>query len=113
MDKLIITALRVKTRIGVYAWEQKIDQTLLIDLEIPVDLNHFNHELKDTIDYDLLCRTITNHIESKGFELIETVGLEIITLIRSNFGIEDLITVRVSKPRAIPSAQNVTIVLTR
>ena len=112
MDKLIITELRTKTKIGVYAWEKKIVQTLLIDLEIPLDLTHFNDQLENTLDYAKLCKTITSFIESNTFDLIETVAEQIALLIKSNFSVQTLI-VKVSKPNAIPNARNVTVSIVR
>ncbi len=112
MDKLTITELRTKTKIGVYAWEQKIDQTLLIDLEIPLDLSQLNGKLENTLDYAKLCDAITRFVESNQFELIETVAENIASLVKKDFLVQQ-VTVRVSKPNAIPHARNVTITLVR
>ncbi|MFZ4077736.1 MAG: dihydroneopterin aldolase [Legionellaceae bacterium] len=109
---LTITELRTKTRIGVYAWEQKIDQTLLIDLDIPLDLTLVNNELKNTLDYSQLCETITTFVESNTFELIETAAEQIASLVKSRFNLTHL-TLRVSKPNAIANARNVSVTLLR
>ena len=37
-DHISITDLEVTTCIGVHAWERRVRQTLLIDLELPVDI---------------------------------------------------------------------------
>lgn len=112
MDKLEIKALSVMTHIGVYAWEQKILQRLLIDITIPVDLSACNEELDKTIDYDKLCQTVSAFLASNSFQLIETVANRIAQLIKEEFNVAE-ITVSVSKPQAVKNAANVSVTVTR
>lgn len=111
MNQLEITALRTKTHIGVYAWEQRILQELLIDISIPLQ-QHTEDDLNKTIDYQKLCETITHFIESQSFRLIETVAEQVAQLIETNFNAPHL-TLRVSKPHAIPNAGNISILIQR
>ncbi|MDF1684669.1 MAG: dihydroneopterin aldolase [Legionellaceae bacterium] len=115
MNLLRIEALRTTTRIGVHAWEQSIDQVLLLDIDIPLSsekLEQANDAIENTLDYDALCQHVTNLVESSAFKLIETVALRVISSIQSNFGVQ-AITVRVSKPHAIANANNISITMTR
>ncbi|NCT57731.1 MAG: dihydroneopterin aldolase [Legionella sp.] len=115
MNILRIEALRTTTRIGVHAWEQRIDQVLLLDIDIPLSsekLEQTDDAIENTLDYDALCQHVTHLVESHAFRLIETVALRVINSIQSNFGIQ-AITVRVSKPLAIANASNISITITR
>jgi len=112
MNILRIEALRTTTRIGVHAWEQRINQVLLLDIDIPLNLDNADDKLENTIDYDALCQHVTNLVESSAFKLIETVVERIISSIQTNFGVQ-AITVRVSKPHAIANAGNISITMTR
>lgn len=115
MNLLRIEALRTTSRIGVHAWEQEINQVLLLDIDIPLStekLEQAHDEIENTIDYDALCQHVTNLVESNAFKLIETVALRVIRSIQSNFGVQAL-TVRVSKPHAIANASNISITMTR
>lgn len=112
MDQLEITGLRVSTKIGVHAWEQRIEQRLLIDITIPVNLLNCNEVLEETIDYDTVCRMVTTHVEENPCALIETVANQVATLIKTEFAVEQ-VTVRVSKPNAIKNAANVAVTVQR
>lgn len=112
LDTLIITALTVNTKIGVHAWEQRIDQKLVIDLTLTTDFRDCQDELSKTIDYATLCDTVTRFVESKSFQLIETVANEVANLIQQEFKVTNL-TVSVSKPHAVKNAGNIQVVVQR
>ncbi|OGV47871.1 MAG: dihydroneopterin aldolase [Legionellales bacterium RIFCSPHIGHO2_12_FULL_42_9] len=113
MDLLEITALRTTTHIGVHAWEQRIKQVLLIDLHIPLDLTQCHDTLDHTLNYDTLCQCVTEYVESNAFTLIETVAENIATRLKTTFPLITTLTVRISKPHAIPTAGNISITINR
>jgi dihydroneopterin aldolase len=112
MDKLEITGLRVLAKIGVHAWEQRIEQRLLIDITIPINLTNCNETLDETIDYSKVCRLVTTHVQENPCALIETVANQVAALVKTKFGVEQ-VTVRVSKPNAITNAGNVSVTIQR
>lgn len=112
LDSLIISALKVSTRIGVHEWEQKINQQLLIDIAINADLSACEDTLAKTIDYAALCLAVTNLVESRSFQLIETVANTVAQLIKEEFHVET-VTVSVNKPHAIKNAGKIEVVVTR
>lgn len=112
MDTLQITALCAKTYIGVYDWEQRILQSLLIDICIFLDLKNCDNQLENTIDYGKLCQRVTSFVESNRFTLIETVAENIAQLIKTEFHQGEL-SISVSKPHAIKNASKVSVTLHR
>lgn len=112
MDYLNITALNVSTKIGVHAWEQRINQQLLIDISIPSDFTGCNDELTSTLDYDALCQLVTQFLESNSFQLIETVANNIADLIKDKFKVTQ-VSITVSKPHAIKNAGSVKVTVNR
>jgi dihydroneopterin aldolase len=112
MDQLNITGLSVSTKIGAYAWEQRINQRLLIDITLSLDVSNCLDDLDKTIDYAALCQKVTAFVESKSFVLIETVAEEVAQLIKESYLIEH-VTIRVSKPHAVKNANNVSITVIR
>ncbi len=112
MDNLIINSLLVSTKIGVYEWEQCINQNLLINITIPYDFSACEDDIALTIDYDALCQHITEFVEAKSFKLIETVANEVAHLIKQKFKVKGL-TVSVSKPNAIKNAGPVQVIVSR
>lgn len=111
-DSLHIQALRVATHIGVHAWEQRILQTLLIDVSIPSDFSTCRDQLTNTIDYDALCQTITTFVASHAFALIETVAEQVAALIQTTHNVSAL-TICVSKPHAVANAGLVRVMIQR
>ena len=111
-DCLIISALSVNTQIGVHAWEQRITQKLLIDINIPSDFSACEDVLAQTIDYAALCQLVTEFVESNAFQLIETVANKVAELIQTEFKVEAL-TIKVSKPHAVKNAGMIQVVVNK
>lgn len=111
-DTLQISTLKIMTRIGVHAWEQRIMQPLLIDICIPMDMKACHDALENTIDYDQLCQRVTTFVETNTFRLIETVAENVVRLIKQDFNVGEL-SVSVSKPNAIKNAGNVSVTVYR
>ncbi len=112
MDALNIKALSVATKIGVYAWEQQINQQLLIDITIPSDFSACQDNLTNTIDYDALCQAVTQFVESKSFQLIESVADQVAHLVKQEFNVAQL-SVAVTKPHAVKNAGTIQVVVNR
>ena len=112
MDTLHISALSIMTHIGIHAWEQRILQQLLLDIRMSTDFTTCNDQLAKTIDYDQLCQSVTAFVESKSFNLIETVAENVAQLIKDEFNLTQ-ITISVSKPHAIKNAGNICVTITR
>lgn len=106
MDLLRIENLKIETRIGVHAWEQRINQTLLINIDMPSDFSATQDKLEQTVDYDALCKHVTSLVESSAWKLIETVADRVAASIQEVFRVQE-ITVRVSKPHAVANAGNI------
>lgn len=109
---MIIESMHLKTRIGVNHWEQKIDQSLLIDLHIYYDFANINDAIGETINYDAICQHIEEYVTQKSFKLIETVANEIATELLKQFPIEQ-VKIVVNKPHALKQAKNVKVLATR
>ncbi|MGQ3891574.1 dihydroneopterin aldolase [Legionella sp. CNM-4043-24] len=112
MDILNISGLAVSTRIGVHAWEQRISQRLLLDISLPSDFRNCEDDLAKTIDYDRLCQDVIQFVESRSFQLIETVADKVATFINERFSTPS-VTVSVSKPDAVRQARNIQVTVTR
>ena len=112
MDTLKITALNIPATIGVHGWEQRIKQHLLLDIVIRFDASQCHDALEHTIDYDGLCQKITQHVESKSFQLIETVANEVALLVRQDDKVQQVV-VSVSTPHAIKNAGPVCVTVER
>jgi len=113
-DTLCLEGIKAKTTIGVHAWEQAIQQTVFIDLELAVDTKKAAKQdsLEDAIDYDKLTQSVIHYLAESHCQLIETLAERLAEFIQHHFSIAWL-RLSLSKPSALSSAKNVTVVIER
>src|SRR5271156_4704965 len=89
MDTIFIHELKIETRIGIYAWEQKIPQTIQLDLEIglPSPRTFGSDVLTETIDYSAVVARIERLFRERHFSLLETAADTIAVLLTDEFGV--------------------------
>ena len=114
MDKIFLKNLRLKTRIGIFAWEKQIDQIINIDLEIGTDIKKAaeTDDVRHSLDYKTLSKKIINYVENNQHDLVETLIENIAKMILKEFKVE-YITISIGKPGAIRGSQDVGITITR
>ncbi|SDJ48597.1 dihydroneopterin aldolase [Billgrantia gudaonensis] len=114
MDRVLIESLGVDTVIGVYDWERRITQRLLLDLELATDIRlaAANDDLNQTLDYAAISDRCTRFATDHAFLLVETFAERLAEMLRDEFAVAWLrLTVR--KPGAVPSAHAVGIRIER
>ncbi|MDJ0929306.1 MAG: dihydroneopterin aldolase [Gammaproteobacteria bacterium] len=94
-DTVFINDLRVKTIVGVWAWERVVPQIVHIDLELAADaaVAAATDNLEHTIDYHAVASRVTAFVEASTFQLIETMAEQIAGILTGEF---DLPWVRVT-----------------
>ena len=114
MDRLVIQGLQANTIIGVRAWERRVRQRLVIDLELPTDAARAaaRDDVADALDYGTVSRRVVGFVEASAFALIETLAEQIAALVKREFAVNS-VRVRLKKPGAIPTADFVAIEIER
>jgi dihydroneopterin aldolase len=114
MDIVYIRDLRIDTFIGVYDWEQRIRQTLRIDLEMGTDVASAaaRGELSSCLDYKAISDRLVDMIENQHFELLESLAEQIARTLQQEFGVGWL-RLRLGKPGAVAAAADVGVVIER
>ncbi len=114
MDELSIRGLTISTLIGVRDWERKVRQTVVIDLDLAVDVRRASEtdDLRDAVDYGAIARRVTAIADANGAGLIEALAERIATTIRAEFAVTR-VRVALHKPGAIPNAQDVVLTIER
>ncbi|AMA65022.1 Dihydroneopterin aldolase [Candidatus Arsenophonus lipoptenae] len=114
MDIIFIEQLTVFTTIGIYDWEQIIQQKLLIDIKIGNNkkITVKNYSNGYYLDYAQISKLIIKHIESQKFMLIEHVAQKISEIILNKFDCS-WVKVKVCKPSAIARAKQVSVIIKR
>lgn len=108
MDIVFIEQLTVFTTIGVYDWEQGIQQKLVLDVEMAWDnrLAARSDNVNDCLSYADVSEAILTHLTGSRFALVERVAEEIADLLMNRFNSPG-VRVKVSKPGAIAQAAQV------
>lgn len=114
MDIVFIEQLSVITTIGVYDWEQTIEQKLVFDIEMAWDNRKAaaSDDVSDCLSYADISEAVINHVEGGRFALVERVAEEIADLLLEKFQ-SPWVRIKVSKPGAVARAANVGVVIER
>ena len=114
MDRIFIHNIEVKTTIGVWEWERKIKQTVLIDLEIGTDIHRASKtdDIEDTVNYKTVVKHIEKFVAGSSFQLVETMAEKISEIIHTEYEVP-WVEVKVNKPGAISIAQDVGVIIRR
>ncbi len=114
MDKIFLDELKVDTIIGIWDWERKIRQTVVVDLEMSADIARAaaTDEVKDTLNYKAVAKRLRAFIGASSFQLVETLAERIAEIIREEFDVA-WVKVRVCKPGAIRGSRDVGVEIER
>lgn len=114
MDKIFLSELKVDTVIGIWEWERRIRQTVIIDLEMSADIAKAaaSDDVADTLNYKSVAKRVQSFVAESSFQLVETMAERIASIIRDEFDVE-WVRVRVNKPGAIRGSRAVGVEIER
>ncbi len=114
MDKIFLNELKIDTIIGIWEWERRIRQTVVIDLEMSADIAKAaaTDSVEDTLNYKSVAKRIQKFVADSSFQLVETLAERIAAIIRDEFDVQ-WVKVRVNKPGAIRGSRDVGVVIER
>lgn len=114
MDIIFLRGLQIDTVIGIYDWERKIRQTVIIDLEMGTDIRKAaaTDDITHTLDYKTLSKRIIAFVEASEFLLVETLAEKISNIILDEFSVPWL-RLTLNKKGAISGASDVGIQIER
>ena len=114
MDIIFLHDLKVDTVIGIWDWERKIRQTVVIDLDMAADIRKAaaSDRVEDTLNYKGVAKRIQQFVADSEFQLVETLAERIAGIVTDEFDVP-WVRVRVAKPGAIRGAKDVGILIER
>lgn len=114
MDTVFIRGLRVETCIGVHAWEQRIRQSLRIDVELAADvaLAAATDTIADAVDYAQVAARLQTLGEERAWALVETFAERAAAAILDDFA-TPWVRVAVNKDVRLPRHAEVGVVIER
>ena len=114
MDTVFIRGLKAKAVIGVFDWEKQIRQNLVLDLDLRADVAHAaaSDALENAVDYKAISQRVVEFVEDSQFQLVESMAEAVASIIREEFAVS-WVRVRIAKPFAVRTAQEVGVVIER
>ena len=113
-DRIFLRGLAVECIIGFIEWERRLKQTIVIDLELPVDCRRasLTDDVASTLDYKKVAKRVIAFVEASEFHLVETLAQRMALMVLEEFGVE-WIRISVNKPGAIRGSRDVGVVIER
>ena len=109
-----IQNLRAETIVGIYDHERERQQSVNIDIELVCDVQQAikSDSMSGVVDYEKICRSITDKVKNCRFRLIETLAWHILETVMKDPRIQRGV-VKVAKPNAISNASAVEVELSK
>lgn len=114
MDIVYIRDLKIPCTIGVWEWERRIKQTVIIDLEMAADVRPAakSDRLDDALDYKAVAKRVTEYVGNSEFKLVEALAENVAHIVLGEFNIP-WVRVRINKQGALRGASDVGVVIER
>ena len=112
-DRIYIRQLAVDTVIGMRPWEREVRQTLILDLELGIDVTAgASDTLTETLDYSEVARLVTEFVEQSEFQLLERLAQALAGFLGQRFS-PPWMRISIAKPGAVANAKEAGIVIER
>ena len=113
-DIVFLRGLAIETTIGFFEWERHVKQTVVIDLEIPVDCAKAatTDTVDNTVDYKSIAKRCIDFVSHAEFHLVETLAHKLATTLLAEFPIA-WIRLSINKPGAIRGSRDVGVSIER
>ena len=111
MTVISIENLRLRTVVGIFEWEKKILQEVVVNVEARIDCPDplaIEDDISGTLDYKALNKKIIRFVEDGRFNLLETIAGGIARIVLEDDNALEA-TVRVDKPGALRFADSVSV----
>jgi dihydroneopterin aldolase len=114
VDIIYIHDLRIETVIGIFDWERKIKQTVVLDIELAGDCRKAaeNDAVEDTLNYKSVAKRLIEFVGSSEYQLVETLAERSAEIIMEEFQVP-WIKLRVNKKGALRGARDVGVIIER
>jgi len=113
-DRIFLHGLTVECIIGFIEWERRIKQTIVLDVEMPVDCARAaqSDNVAETLDYKKVAKRLIAFVSTSEFKLVETLAHRTALLILEEFGVE-WVRLSINKPGAIRGSKDVGVAVLR
>jgi dihydroneopterin aldolase len=114
MDIVYLNDLRVDTVIGIYDWERRTRQTVILDIEMGTDIRKAaeTDSIEYTLDYKAVAKRLITIIGESEFQLVETLAERVAQILRDEFKVP-WCRVRLNKKGAVRGVRDVGVIIER
>jgi dihydroneopterin aldolase len=113
-DRIFLHGLAVECIIGFIEWERRVKQTIVLDVEMPVDCARAaqSDDVADTLDYKKVAKRLIAFVSGSEFQLVETLAHRTALLIIEEFNVA-WVRLSINKPGAIRGSKDVGVAVVR
>lgn len=114
MDIIYLKDLRIDTVIGIYDWERRTKQTVILDIEMGTDISRAakSDNIEDTLNYKAVAKRIISFVENSEYQLVETLAERIAEILMDEFKIPWL-RLSLNKQGAVRGVRDVGVIIER
>lgn len=114
MDIIYLRDLRIDTIIGIYDWERRMKQTVILDIEMATDIHHAANtdHIDDTLNYKDVAERVMEFVDNHQFKLIEALAERVAELILIEFNVSWL-KLSLNKKGVVRGVRDVGIIIER
>jgi dihydroneopterin aldolase len=114
LDRIDIVGLGATAVIGIFDWERKVRQRVVLHLTLHADLRRAarTDRIADALDYKRVSKRVQDFVKKSRYRLLETLAQKVARLLLMEFPARRVV-VRVEKPGALRGATTVAVTVTR
>lgn len=114
MDIIYLHGLKIECIIGIWEWERRVKQNIILDLDMAADIRRAaaSDQIEDTLNYKAVSKRLMEFVGNSQFQLVETLAEKVAEILLSEFKLQ-WTRVRVNKKGAVRGASDVGVVIER
>ena len=114
MDIIYLKDLRIDTIIGIYDWERRTRQTVILDIEMAFDIRKAaqSDAIEDTLNYKAVAKRLIDFVGNSEYQLVETLAEKVAEIILQEFDVT-WIRLSLNKQGAVRGVRDVGVIIER
>jgi len=114
MDIIYLHDLKIECVIGIWDWERRIKQSVIIDLDMGFDIRRAaqTESIEDTLNYKAVAKRLQQFVGESQFQLVETMAERVAEILLKEFKLT-WVRVRINKRGAVRGAGDVGVIIER
>lgn len=114
MDIIYISDLRIETVIGIFDWERKVKQTVILDIEMAGDCRKAaeKDDVEATVNYKSVAKRLIEFVGESEYKLVETLAERCVEIVMEEYRVP-WVKLRVNKQGALRGARDVGVIIER